>query len=609
MSRVLWRLNDVCLQGKCLPRLEGINLEIEEGKTAVIGQSGAGKTSLLNLLVGFERPDRGVVHQLFPEAPQRLPLFWVPQDGGLWPHMKAREHLEVVIDRGDASGKAMSVLSAFGIQEKADSYPAQLSQGERERLSVARAISSRATVLVMDEPLVSVDIARAGKCWEAVRNHLAETRASVVFATHSPQTVLSEAEKVVCLNEGRLLYSGSVEDLYLHPATPELADCLGENNWLSPQESSAWLGRDEEKPLCCRPEHIAIIRAKESHFVVQSARFKGSIAEADLKNERTGAVRRFYHRPASNFLRPDDHVILKLLLCLLMFVTLLPGCGGGEPVIAISGQTWWSLAPDGTRIPAPRSVAVCSDGEVFILDTAGRVLVYDENGLLKRQWRMPDPTAGNPEGVCVLRDGSIAVADTHYSRVIIFDKEGKIIRQFGRYGTGEGEFIYPVALAEDEGRNLYVCEYGSNDRVQKFAPDGRYIGSFGTFGTRPGQFQRPSGMVWHRGNLYVADSINNRIQVFSDRGEFIRVLGASSQFLSLNFPYDMALGPDNALYVVEYGAGRVTKIDLDGKVLGRYGSSGTGAGQFRTPWGIAVDLKKHLFVADTGNRRMVVLKQ
>jgi DNA-binding beta-propeller fold protein YncE len=193
--------------------------------------------------------------------------------------------------------------------------------------------------------------------------------------------------------------------------------------------------------------------------------------------------------------------------------------------------------------------------------------------------------------------------------VIIFDKEGKIIRQFGRYGTGEGEFIYPVALAEDEGRNLYVCEYGSNDRVQKFAPDGRYIGSFGTFGTRPGQFQRPSGMVWHRGNLYVADSINNRIQVFSDRGEFIRVLGASSQFLSLNFPYDMALGPDNALYVVEYGAGRVTKIDLDGKVLGRYGSSGTGAGQFRTPWGIAVDLKKHLFVADTGNRRMVVLKQ
>jgi DNA-binding beta-propeller fold protein YncE len=300
-------------------------------------------------------------------------------------------------------------------------------------------------------------------------------------------------------------------------------------------------------------------------------------------------------------------VLLKTVsLVLLLF---LMSCDGRhEPRLFVSEVRCWSMPADGAKIPAPRSLAVGRNGEVVVVDTSGRVLLFDPDGSLKRHWRMPDVDVGKPEGVCVLKDGRIVVSDTHYHRIIVFDGIGKEVGRFGSYGTGPGQFIYPVGVVSDPEDNLYVCEYGSNDRVQKFSSSGRFLLAFGSFGTEPGQFQRPSGMAWHDGKIYVADAVNNRIQVFSDDGKFLGGLQSPESPLGLDFPYDLKLDDDGALYVVEYGAGRVTKVALDGRLLGRFGSPGTGEGQFRTPWGIAVDSKMRLLIADTGNRRIVELK-
>ena len=89
VNDLLWKLDSVSLGGNAMPRLREASLEIREGVTAVIGHSGAGKTSLLNLLVGFEKPDRGGI-----AAPRSF--FWVPQNNGLWPQHTVREHLEIV---------------------------------------------------------------------------------------------------------------------------------------------------------------------------------------------------------------------------------------------------------------------------------------------------------------------------------------------------------------------------------------------------------------------------------------------------------------------------------------------------------------------------------
>ncbi|RPI83393.1 MAG: hypothetical protein EHM42_08460 [Planctomycetaceae bacterium] len=77
---------------------------------------------------------------------------------------------------------------------------------------------------------------------------------------------------------------------------------------------------------------------------------------------------------------------------------------------------------------------------------------------------------------------------------------------------------------------------------------------------------------------------------------------------ALEYPYDIALSPAAELYVVEYGACRVSRFDLNGKLLGRFGTNGRDDGQFTTPWGLAVDRNSRVYVADTGNRRLVQLK-
>jgi ABC-type multidrug transport system ATPase subunit len=607
MSNTLWKLDGVEL-GR---RLRDLTLSIEGGVTAVLGHSGAGKTSLLNLLVGFEKPDRGNLTAEFNGRPHRIPLFWVPSDGGLWPHLTVAEHIAAVTETSLGVGQAETNrwLEEFDLTDRRESRPDTLSAGEQARLSVARALAADAAVLVMDEPLVHVDPSRVGKYWQVIRRHLVAKSAFLVFATHSPRSVLAEAQRVICLRDGCLTYNGEVEELYWRAASSELAGCLGEANWLDPEASRLWLQREESAARCFRPEQISAQFDEQSPIVVESSRFQGAVAELEVRHEPTGIIRTFYHRPSSNHLARGTRIALKALLCLLLCVHVT-GCHHSpvSPTIAVKDVHLWSVPPEGVLQPAARSLTIGNHGEVIALDTAGRVLIYAPDGSISRKWLMPDTKIGKPEGVCVLHDGRVVVCDTHYHRVVQFDADGKVVRTFGKEGQGPGEFIYPVAVTKDAQENLYIAEYGSNDRVQKFTSEGRFLLAFGAFGTRPGEFQRPSGLAWRAGKIYAADAFNNRIQVFTDDGKFLNILDSPEQPLALRLPYDLKLGPDDTLYAVEYGAGRVTRLDLNGRALERYGSTGTGLGQFATPWGIAVDAQKRIYVADTGNRRVVELQ-
>jgi DNA-binding beta-propeller fold protein YncE len=251
---------------------------------------------------------------------------------------------------------------------------------------------------------------------------------------------------------------------------------------------------------------------------------------------------------------------------------------------------------------------VAADDEVYVLDTEGRVLRYGPDGSLIASWWMPDTEVGRPEGVRVLQDGRVAVADTHYHRIVFFSREGRLLSTMGSHGTGPGQFIYPVAITQDNETNLYVAEYGSNDRVQKFSVQGKFIGTFGAFGTNCGEFQRPSGLAWFEEKIYVADAINNRVQTFTGHGVFEGLMGLADSELVLRFPYDIAVTGQGQFYIVEYGAGRITCLDRQGSVLGQYGRTGSGEGEFSTPWGIGVNSRGHVIVADTGNRRIVELQ-
>ncbi|MGC1274181.1 MAG: hypothetical protein WBC44_10780, partial [Planctomycetaceae bacterium] len=475
--------------------------------------------------------------------------------------------------------------------------------GEASRLATARAIASNAAALVLDEPLAHVDPARRGRYWERLLAHVESTGTSLVFASHEPEDVLRYAEHVIGLRDGHVVFDGATRTLYESPPSEEAALLLGPVNWLSAEERIRWNVAEASGSACIRPERLAVEPCAEGTVSVIASRSGGAVTESELRNDAVNAVRRFRHRTPTGRLSPGSRVRLAVLS--LLVVLSLGGClsAEGGPQLEVASERSFSLPADGPLIPQPRDVAIGHDGEKIVLDNAGRVLVYDAESKLDRQWNMPESSVGNPEGACVLADGRIVVADTHYHRVVVFDSQGEVVEMFGELGREPGQFIYPVAVTSDPDGNLYVAEYGGNDRIQKFDRTGKLLTSFGSFGTGEGQFQRPSGIVWLDGMIFVVDAFNNRGLVFTDLGKYRGLLGTTE--VGLHYPYDMSLGPDGRLYVVEYGAGRVTVLTTDGTVVARHGSTGSNRGQLRTPWGLAVDAAGRIWIADTGNRRIV----
>src|SRR5215218_6770576 len=200
----LWTLDGVSLGAA---RLSEITVTIWPGVTAVLGWSGAGKTSLLNILVGFEKPELGIL-----DGPKSL--YWSPQNHGLWPHCTTREHLELV---RCSEARVNELLKAFDLTDRADVRPDELSEGERSRLAVARALAAPAKVLVLDEPMAHVDPSRLPRYWSAIRQYLQADNRSLVFSTHIPEAALSEAQNVVCLQGGQVLHAGPVASTYSRP--------------------------------------------------------------------------------------------------------------------------------------------------------------------------------------------------------------------------------------------------------------------------------------------------------------------------------------------------------------------------------------------------------
>jgi ABC-type cobalamin/Fe3+-siderophores transport system ATPase subunit len=602
----LWQLSGVRFFGPptLWPRAP-FDLAIPAGRTALLGPSGAGKTSLIEVLAVFLKPREGIVR-----GPAQLA--WVPQDHGLWRAHTVREHLTLV---GSSAEECDGLLAKFDLTAVAESKAGILSLGEAARLSVARALAQNAPVIVMDEPLAHVDIARVGKYWRAIREHIARTGASLVFATHAPDIALAEAENAICIRDGGVMFRGKIAELYERPASAELANFLGPANWLTPDDARTWLGAAWPTARCVRPERMLLEATKDGAHVVTGSRFFGSHAETDLQTD-TGGARTFIHRPSeppAAGTRINLRALLRTIICLVLTAFFSAACKreNGAAVLPVKSWHIWMLPADGAVQPTPRSLTTGPHDELAVMDTAGRVLIYDANGALLRQWKMLDVQFGKPEGIVWLKDDRIVVCDTHYRRLVWFDQQGRVLKTLGRHGKGRGEFIYPVGICKDAAENLYVCEYGGNDRVQVFTRDGEWLREFGSPGTGTGQFQRPSGLVWHEGKVFVADAINNRVLVFGDAGKFLGLLGADTDGKNapaFNLPYDITLAPDGALYVIEYGAGRLTKLTLDGKVLGRYGDSGTGEAQFATPWGLVADSRMRVLVADTKNRRIVALQ-
>ena len=258
---LLWSLKHVSLMSASGIRLDEIDLEIPRGVTAIMGYSGAGKTSLLNLLIDYETPERGDIirpQDVF-QSKSDLDLFWVPHNLGLWPQYTVQEHLTLVYPGRESQQETVEeLLTALGLIQVRNQYPGQLSQGEASRLAVARALASKAKVLVMDEPLVHVDQTHWPFYWNTIREYCQKNNTSLVFSTHQPELVLREAEYVICLDQGKVIYSGNVSELYDAPHSYQAATYLGPVNDLTLVKTSSNLQQNSRDSNLVRAEQITL---------------------------------------------------------------------------------------------------------------------------------------------------------------------------------------------------------------------------------------------------------------------------------------------------------------------------------------------------------------
>jgi iron(III) transport system ATP-binding protein len=222
------------------PVLRGVDLDVEPGSlTAVLGLSGCGKTTLLRVIAGFERAERGRValagHTLDDGrtyvAPEKRGVGYVPQEGALFPHLTVEANVGFGLSRRERRGEAVAgLLEMVGISALAARLPHQLSGGEQQRVALARALARRPQALLLDEPFSSLDASLRNHVREEVHALLREQGVTTVLVTHDQEEALSLADTVAVLREGRIVQQGTPAELYERPSDARLAGFLGAVN-------------------------------------------------------------------------------------------------------------------------------------------------------------------------------------------------------------------------------------------------------------------------------------------------------------------------------------------------------------------------------------------
>ncbi|MFO0837841.1 MAG: hypothetical protein U1D55_04895 [Phycisphaerae bacterium] len=295
---------------------------------------------------------------------------------------------------------------------------------------------------------------------------------------------------------------------------------------------------------------------------------------------------------------------------LLMYgACLVAGCSGADrdapsPVESTFGRTGVGVL----EFNYPRAAVAAPAGKFYVVDKAGHIQLLMQGGEFVLDWHMPEISAGKPTGLGISQDGRVFAADTHYSRVTVFSGDGRELQRFGEWGDGPGQFRLPTDVAVNARGEIYVSEYGGNDRVSKFTPDWRFLLSFGGRDAGDASMQRPQSLaIGADGSLWVADAVGHRICHFDAEGRFLGVFGKLGSGLGdLRFPYGVDLLSDGSLIVCEYGNNRVQRFDASGQSLGIWGRAGRKPGELAYPWAAVVGQGDRVLVIDSGNNRVQV---
>ncbi len=219
-----------------------IDLDVPmQGITAIFGRSGAGKTSLVNVLSGLNHPDQGYIRlgervlfnsqQGIALSADKRNIGYVFQDARLFPHYTVKGNLNYGVKHSDQQ-HFDDVVNLLGIEALLQRYPASLSGGEKQRVAIGRALLTKPDMLLMDEPLASLDMPRKQELMPYLEKLAKEVNTPIIYVTHSLDEILRLADSMVMLNQGKVLISGHVNSVW---SSPEMRP------WLPAKEQSSLL--------------------------------------------------------------------------------------------------------------------------------------------------------------------------------------------------------------------------------------------------------------------------------------------------------------------------------------------------------------------------------
>jgi outer membrane protein assembly factor BamB len=242
----------------------------------------------------------------------------------------------------------------------------------------------------------------------------------------------------------------------------------------------------------------------------------------------------------------------------------------------------------------PQGLALDEQGNIYVADTGNaRLQILDPQGNLLLA--IADERLTAPRYVALDDAGRIYVSDTS-ERVHVFSARGDPLQSFGQPGSLPSQFSGIADLAVNAQGQLYVVDSG-NSRVQTFSLLSGLLFTFGDEGDPAELLSRPEGIALDaEGSVYVSDAGNNRVRKHAPGGTFLRSLGAQ-----ISEPREIDFDQQGNIYVTDGDRGLIQVLDTQGHLLWELGE-----GQLDDPWGVAVDEEGRVFVADSGNHRLVV---
>lgn len=282
--------------------LDNVSVGVEAHEfVCLLGPSGCGKTTLLRIIAGLTDANSGTVtlqgEDLIGLPARQRGFGIVFQSYSLFPNMTVGENIGYGLkirgtQKGDIQTRVQELLEIIKLPQLTDRYPFQLSGGQQQRIALARAIAVDPRLLLLDEPLSALDAKVRADLRTEIRELQRTLGIPTLMVTHDQEEALSLADRIICMNHGKVEQCGTPEDLYLRPATRFVADFMGVSNLIETtyiRDSMSHLmahrpkGDDDAYVACIRPEQIGLVSDAAGHGTVRSIAFLGNLCRMQIE--------------------------------------------------------------------------------------------------------------------------------------------------------------------------------------------------------------------------------------------------------------------------------------------------------------------------------------